>query len=564
MEIRTKHDYEELLKAVTEPVRGMLQENVSRPRAGSSAAWYSDAAAETETFARPLWGLVPLWKGGSCRDLADLYLEGIKAGIDPDSDGYWGECGDCDQAYVEMAAMAYGILMVPEILWYPLSDKEKENFRTWLWQINTHAVCDSNWRFFRVLVNTALKHVGEGYSDERLAEDLARFDDFYLGGGWYMDGPQHQKDYYISMAIHFYSLIYAMFEDDVYAERFRERAEIFAKDFIYWFADDGAALPYGRSLTYRFAQAAFWSMCVAADVRPFDISVMKGIISRHLEDWMKAPILDNGGVMSIGYKYQSLLMAEHYNAPGSPMWGLKVFAVLALDDSHEFWSAEKAPLPELESFRLMRRADMLVQRSGGEVYAYPAGTHDALGCGHIPEKYLKFVYSTKFGFNVQFSDLSIQEACGDNMLVFDVGGVFCERRFNYSFSLSESGLVINWSPMRGIRVSTELTVYRTEDGTTRHKRVHRVESEFDCFAYDGGFAVACRDMDECVSGAEGAEAWARNSFSECRVVSESGGAGTVAVSSPNTNLLYNKTVIPTLRYHVRRGVNVFETVVETK
>ena len=122
----------------------------------------------------------------------------------------------------------------------------------------------------------------------------------------------------------------------------------------------------------------------------------------------------------------------------------------------------------------MRRADMLVQRSGGEVYAYPAGTHDALGCGHIPEKYLKFVYSTKFGFNVQFSDLSIQEACGDNMLVFDVGGVFCERRFNYSFSLSESGLVINWSPMRGIRVSTELTVYRTEDGTTRHKRVHKV------------------------------------------------------------------------------------------
>ena len=80
-------------------------------------------------------------------------------------------------------------------------------------------------------------------------------------------------------------------------------------------------------------------------MKPFDISVMKGIISRHLEDWMRAPILDNGGVMSIGYKYQSLLMAEHYNAPGSPMWGLKVFAVLALDDSHDVLERGKGAAP---------------------------------------------------------------------------------------------------------------------------------------------------------------------------------------------------------------------------
>ena len=563
MEIITKQDHEELLLAVTEPVRGMLEEHAGRPRAGSSAAWYSDRAAEVETFSRPLWGLVPYWKGGGSRELAALYVDGIRAGTDSGSEGYWGECGDCDQIYVEMAAMAYGLLMVPELLWEPLTEREKANFTAWLWQINTHAVCDSNWRFFRVLVNIALKHLGEEYSEERLSEDLARFDDFYIGGGWYMDGPQHQKDYYISMAIHFYSLIYSMFEDDEYAVKFRGRAELFAKDFIYWFADDGAALPYGRSLTYRFAQAAFWSACVAADVRPFDISVIKGIISRHLEDWMRAPILDNGGVLSIGYKYQSLLMAEHYNAPGSPMWGLKVFAMLALADDHEYWRAEKAPMPELDRFRLMRRADMLVERSGGEVFAYPGGTHDALGCGRIPEKYLKFAYSTKFGFNVQYSDLSIAEACGDNMLVFDVGGVFCERRYNYSFSLSEDGLVINWSPMRGIRVSTRLIIDRECLSGTRHRRIHTIESEYDCAAYDGGFAVACRDEDDCRFGAEGTAAWAKNRFSGCRVTTVSGGAGMAVVSSPNTNLIYSKTVIPTVRYRIEKGTNVVETVVET-
>ncbi len=566
MGYRTKKDCEQLLMKLMEPVRGMLEKNISMPCAGSSAAWYSDAACGAETFARPLWGLVPYWRGGGkSGGYGELYRRGIAAGTDPASDGYWGECGDCDQRYVEMAAMAYGILAAPEVVWEPLSADEKEKFKQWLWQINTHEVCDNNWRFFRILVNTALKHAGEEYSRDMLKRDLARIDDFYIGGGWYMDGPQHQKDYYISMAIHFYALIYASFENDAYARRFKERAALFANDFIYWFADGGSALPYGRSLTYRFAQAAFWSACVFAGVYPFDASVIKGIVSRHLEDWMAAPIFDNGGVLSIGYKYQNLIMAEHYNAPGSPMWGLKAFAMLALPDDDKFWQADNAPLPELDSLRVIREADMLVRRIGGEVYAYPGGTHDALGCGQIAAKYLKFVYSTKFGFNVKYSDMSAEEACGDNMLVFDVGGVFCERRFNYSFSLTETGLVINWSPMKGIRVRTELIADTESSCEAIHRRIHTVESEFDCAAYDGGFAVACRDADGFSCGTEEHTAWAENSFSSCRAESIAGdGMPMTLDASPNTNVLYNKTVIPSIRYRIHKGTNVIETVITAK
>ena len=52
----------------------------------------------------------------------------------------------------------------------------------------------------------------------------------------------------------------------------------FAKTFIYWFADNGEAVPYVRSLTYRFAQCAFWSACLLADIRPFSVSVPKTVI----------------------------------------------------------------------------------------------------------------------------------------------------------------------------------------------------------------------------------------------------------------------------------------------
>lgn len=31
----------------------------------------------------------------------------------------------------------------------------------------------------------------------------------------------------------------------------------FAKQFIYWFDEEGEAIPFGRSLTYRFSQVSF-------------------------------------------------------------------------------------------------------------------------------------------------------------------------------------------------------------------------------------------------------------------------------------------------------------------
>ena len=557
MDYITKQDYISALSRLIEPTRAELKRSAGAPSFGGAAAWYDDIATTVETFARPLWGLVPLWRGGyGDEEMKEIYRTGIINGTDPSSDKYWGKTGECDQRYVEMASIAYAMLFTPEVIWTPLGKEQRENLKNWLWQINTHSVCDSNWRFFRVLVNIALKHNDEEYDKEKLTEDLSRFDDFYLGNGWYMDGPQHQKDYYISMAIHFYSLIYACFEEDEFSVKFRERAELFAHDFIYWFADNGAALPYGRSLTYRFAQGAFWSACLLAGVKPFSDGVMKGIISRHLDDWMSKPIFDNGGVLTVGYSYPNLLMAEHYNSPGSPYWGLKFFAMLALADDNEFWSAAAEPMPELDEMKLQREADMLVCRSDGEVYAYTAGTHDNLGCGQLTSKYLKFVYSTKFGFNVKYSDLSLGEINGDNMLVFNVGGVFCERRYNFSFELSHDNIVINWSPIKGIRVRTEII----PNGSS-HTRKHTVTSEFDCIAYDGGFAVANRDRDKCRMGSDGDTAWAENSFSKCTVKAH-GAKAIVFGSAVNSNIIYNKTVIPTAVYRIKKGVNNFTTTIE--
>ena len=100
-------------------------------------------------------------------------------------------------------------------------------------------------------------------------------------------------------------------------------------------------------------------------MEPLPLPVMKGIIVRNLAWWLARPIFDRDGVLTIGYGYPQMYMAEQYNAPGSPYWGLKVFLLLALPDDHPFWACEAAPLPE----ELTRpdvipqpSADLLLQR----------------------------------------------------------------------------------------------------------------------------------------------------------------------------------------------------------
>lgn len=555
-----KQDFQNLLLKIVSPLKSYYSGGRARVRLGGHAAWYDDISVETEAFARPLWGLVPFWAGGgSDAEFEEIYKIGIANGSNPNHDEYWGECRDRDQRFVEMAAIAYGILMAPEKTWEPLSDDEKDNLVNWLWQINTHDVCDSNWIFFRVLVNIALKSVGRKYSHAHIESDINRINDFYIESGWYMDGVQGQKDYYIAFAIHFYSLIFAKFAGDdfpLYAKQFKRRAYDFAQDFIYWFADDGEALPYGRSLTYRFAQTAFWSACVLTDVLPFPIGVIKGIIERNLNTWLSGNIFDNAHILSVGYKYPNLIMAEHYNAPGSPYWGLKTFALLALPDDHEFWSAEPLPLPRLEPLRSIPAADMIISHTDGECTAYVAGTHSEFACGQIIPKYLKFAYSTKFGFNVAKSAVSIEEAACDNMLCFVLDGLVLTRRFTESYQVDEDRITIEWSPFKGIKVTSVITP--TECG---HNCTHKIVSDYNCTAYDCGFAVASSDSDCCTVSAEDGGARAKNNFSACTII---GGEGVVISAAPNTNIMYPKTVIPAVRHNISKGTTVIKTTIITK
>lgn len=560
MRLQSKKEFETLMVQILEPLLTKYFESGARLTLGSTAGSHSIESSQMEAFARPLWGLVPFWCGGGEHEkFEEIYQKGIVAGTDPTHQDYWGDCSDCDQRYVEMASLAYGLLFTPGKVWEPLTESQKENLANWLYQINDFRLPESNWLFFRVLVNVALKKSGRKFSEEKLQADLDKIEEFYLGDGWYQDGANShngQKDYYVAFAFHFYSLIYATVmekEDPERAKAFKDRASQFAKDFIYWFADSGEAVPYGRSLTYRCAQIAFWSICLVADVLPYSVGVIKGLIARNLSYWFSDDrIFDNGHILSIGYRYNQLTMSEGYNAPGSPYWCMKAFAFLALPEEHEFWHCEPLPMPELEPFKVQEKAEVMVGRYDGDATLYPVGTLSIFP-NEMMHKYLKFAYSTRFGFSMPRSNWHYDAAAPDSTLAFELDDRIYTRIRNRGFQIQKDRLIIEWSPGFDIEVKTE--IIPTKRG---HIRKHQVSSPIECIAYDSGFAMDYTDRAQCETEQNQRTAFVKNHQSYCSASSESGIPETRR-TAPNTNLLSPQAIVPLIKYEIKIGMNEFET-----
>lgn len=549
-----RKDYQKTLLDLCDALKPYYSDDYAYLNLGESGAIYDNRTIGLEAFSRPLWGLIPFFAGGGTSEYLNRIQIGIKNGINPEINSYWGDCNDNHQAFVEMAVYGLGLLLIPDKLWEPLNAKEKEWFNRWLVQINEYALPKNNWYFFRILVNAGLKKVGASYNQQLMDDALGHIESYYLGDGWYSDGKTLQRDYYISFAIHFYSLIYAKTMKDIDSKKSTvmiQRAQLFAQDFIYWFAEEGEALPYGRSLTYRFAQCAFWSALAFADVEVFSWGVIKGIINRHFRSWFQKPILDKAGILTIGYGYPNLNMAEGYNAPGSPYWSFKSFLILALPENHPFWKADEEPLPELNAIRVMKHPGMIVTRTEyNHVVALTSGQYPGFDPVHAAEKYAKFAYSTYFGFQVPRSYHRLEQAAPDNMLAFYKDDLYHVRRRCKEVIIENESIYSNWSPMEGIVVETRLQPWGNG-----HFRIHLIHAEYDCKAVECGFALPTDNHKDIEKKCTSDKIIISNDFGSSMIeLLEGEGQPNEILCEANTNLLYNRTTMPYIQLNIKKGI----------
>ncbi|MFC4598437.1 DUF2264 domain-containing protein [Cohnella hongkongensis] len=574
--LRTKADMRNLLRSLYKPLAPYYSKGGARLRLGDSGTSYSASIAEMEGFSRVLWGLTPLLAGGGEDPLWDAALRGIANGTDPSHEEYWGEPGDYDQRFVEMAVFGFAMAAIPGRIWAPLDEPQRLRLREWLGAINRHPVYDCNWLFFPILVNVGFSKLSLPFDAEGMERNLRRIDEFALDGGWFEDGVGGHSDYYTPFAIHYYRLLYARLmetEDPGRSRRYKADALRFARDFMRWFSADGPALPYGRSLAYRFAQSAFWSALAYADAWDDAVTpgVAKGIVLRNLRWWVRQPIFRPDGALGIGYAYVNPLMSENYNSPGSPYWAMKTFLPLALPEDHPFWAAEELPLPPLPAFGEQRHPCLVVVRrpgegaeggggtdgakaaesaSGDHVAAFNAGHLATNEHTHTSAKYEKFVYSTLFGFSVPRAEWGLAQGAFDSMLALsERDNLYRARRRSEERAIRGDVLFSRWKPWPDVEVRTWLIA-----GLPWHVRIHRLETGRPLSAAEGGFSLPAAE-DRSIDLRDD-RVFASCSVATSGIVGLRGYARAELIHpQANTNLLYPRTLLPTLRAELETGVH---------
>jgi len=543
--LTTKTDLQAALTEIIKPLESYFDSSTVGIKFDSGGAWCPENTRKIEALLRPLWGIIPYLAGGGSGELFENYRLKIKNGTNPSSESYFGKIHDRDQLMVEMASIGVGLCLAKEYFWNGLATAEQENLYHWLYQINEFDMPPTNWLFFRLLVNLGFKQCHLDYPQAQIDEDLANLNLYYLANGWYFDGYENQIDYYIPFGFHFYGLLYAKItndETDKYAQLFISRAQEFAHSFRHFFDDTGAAVPFGRSLTYRFAQSSFWGMLAFAEVETeYSLGELKFLAMQNLRYWFKQSIFSATGELTIGYNYRNLVMAEGYNAYGSPYWALKSFIMLALADDHPFWTVEeKVPLAENHVVIPEARAIMQRAENGNQVQMFTVGQH-CEGHAHAESKYEKFVYSTVFGFSVSKARLFLGGGAFDNTLAISLDQTHYQMRYGVTdYQVKDDHLTSTWQPFNGVVIKSIII-----PAFPYHIRIHEIETSSEIHLADGGFSIYC--LGDFKSETTKTSVKATNEDQISTITDLTGNQlPQLVTTEPNTNLLYDRCAIPTL------------------
>lgn len=565
----TRDDLARSVVDLYEPLLAHVSPGGARVRLGSFASVFEQSTAELEGFARPLYGIVPLTVGGYEFAHWGRILDGLDAGTDPESGEYWGAIpGDNDQRMVEQAAIGLALAFCPEQAWEPLTAAAKERLARWLQGIFEHDPNPNNWQFFRVLVALGLERVGVSFDSDKVATSLDLLDSYRVGEHWYADGALRNIDYYVPFAFHTYGLMYAAANDlglgsDDHAAAYRDRAATFASDFQHWFAPDGAAIPFGRSLTYRFAMASFWGMLGWADVEP-DLSwgQVRGMMMRHFRWWADKPISDRDGVLSVGFTYDNRRLSETYNSAGSPYWAMKAFGSLAASSDHALWQAEELPLEPLTAPLTIVDSGQVITRGTDHAVVLPALEAMAFD---FPEqasaKYRKFAYSSVFGFSGDIGDIMGSVHTDSMLALTDAEGNRRVRLGIEAAGVEDAMTWSTWRPWPDVRVDTVCWAV----DSSWHGRLHRVRNARLLTGFDSGFALGLSSPDGSVKDSidSGGDRAVLHTSHGCSATIDLHGErrGIVRNLAVNASLLNSRTAVPGMVGELPVGDNRLATMI---
>ena len=299
-----------------------------------------------EGLCRTMFVAIPLLKENS-----DLELNGIKVGdyyrqqlrnmSDPSKPGYIQHLkGGPSQTLVEFGALALSLTVMPEIIWEPLTQQEKDALAALMLSYGNGPTIGSNWRFFNIFVMSFFKDHGYAIKDGYLNELLQKSLEQYRGYGWYNDSPAY--DYYSMWAFQMYGMIWAHYYGDKFnpeaGHRFVDNFRDLIPNYPYMFAEDGKMNMYGRSITYRIATIVPFPLMGWLNDPSINYGWMRRIASSTLLQFLQNPALMQDRVPTLGFYGAFEPAVQIYSCRGSVYWMGKAFLGLLLPADNPFWT----------------------------------------------------------------------------------------------------------------------------------------------------------------------------------------------------------------------------------
>ncbi len=353
----------DLLYTLAEPVlsnmsRGELVKNM---QVELSPTWDGRTPRVTymEAFGRLMAGVAP-WlslpddntpEGKQRKQLWEWALKSYAHAVDPASPDYleWRREG---QPLVDAAYIANSFIRAPQQLWEPLDDTTKQRYILEFKGLRRVKPAYSNWLLFGAMVETFLLTIGEEYDAFRIDIALRKIDEWYVGDGFYSDGPHFAMDYYNSFVIHpmYVEIAEILRQKNIInphayepgLKRMKRYADILER----LISPEGTFPPMGRSITYRLG--VFQPLALLSWKYELPETQTNGQVRSAMTAVMKRMFsvegnFNKGGFLQLGFAGHQPDISDYYTNNGSLYLTSLAFLPLGLPATHPFWA--DAPQP---------------------------------------------------------------------------------------------------------------------------------------------------------------------------------------------------------------------------
>ena len=324
-----------------------------------------------ECFGRLMAGVAP-WltlpddataEGKQRKQLREWALASYKNAVDPQNPDYlcWGIGG---QNLVDAAYIAESFLRAYDTLWKPLDEVTKKRYLAEFAKLRHIDPPYTNWLLFSSTIESFMAKAGGDFDEYRVNSACRKVEEWYVGDGWYADGPSFAFDYYSSYVFHpmYLETLQAMVDAKVnsrldyqkYYDRELKRCQKYSIILERFISPEGTFPAFGRSIPYRMATMQPLALMAWYQKLPKDLTngqvraALTKVLHRMFDQQNN---FDEKGYLSIGFCGNSQKdVADWYTNNGSLYMTTLAFMPLGLPADHPFWTDAAQPWTQVKAW----------------------------------------------------------------------------------------------------------------------------------------------------------------------------------------------------------------------